>query len=71
METAVFVDTNVLVHAEDRRDDRKHAIAVALMRRLDPRRVYVSAQVLSEFANVVTHSRKSALPSSTGRRGLR
>lgn len=71
MGTAVFVDTNVLVYAEDRRDDRKHAIAVALIRRLDPRRVYVSAQVLSEFANVVTHPRKSALPSSRAIEGVR
>jgi predicted nucleic acid-binding protein len=64
MATAVFVDTNVLLYAEDSRDERKHAAAVALIRSLDPRRVYVSAQVLSEFANVVTHSRKSALPPS-------
>jgi predicted nucleic acid-binding protein len=71
MATAVFVDTNVLVYAEDLRDGRKHAAAVALIQRLDPRRVYVSAQVLSEFANVVTHSRKTALPSSRAVEGVR
>jgi predicted nucleic acid-binding protein len=58
--SAVFVDTNVLVYAQDRADAAKNAVAVDLLQALGRRRAFVSTQVLSEFASVLTHGRKLA-----------
>ena len=58
--SAAFVDTNVLVYAADAGDRRKHDTARALLRSLGPERTMVSAQVLAEYASVMTHPRKGA-----------
>lgn len=51
----VFVDTNVLVYARDRRDVEKHRRAGAWMRFLwQTRRGRLSAQVLNEYFVTVT-----------------
>lgn len=57
----VFVDTNVLVYASDSAAGRKHAVAEGLLGGLGMSRLTISAQVLSEYANVLVHPRKRAL----------
>jgi predicted nucleic acid-binding protein len=53
--TVAFVDTNVLVYAHNRRDDRRHPIARDLLTRLtEDGTGAVSIQVLQEWVNVVT-----------------
>lgn len=53
--TVEFVDTNVLVYAHNRRDDRRHPIARDLLIRLtEDGTGAVSIQVLQEWVNVVT-----------------
>ena len=64
MTTAVFVDTNVLVYADDRSEPCKQAAALDVMDRLDETRVSVSSQVLSEYANALTHPCKRARSAS-------
>jgi len=60
---ASFVDTNVLVYAEDRDDERKHSIARDLVVELwRSREGVLSVQVLQEF--FVTVTRKIARPLS-------
>ncbi len=62
-----FLDTNVLVYAEDSRDPRKQARATALIRRLmRDRRGVLSLQVLQEFFAIAT--RKLAMASEDARR---
>jgi predicted nucleic acid-binding protein len=58
MVTAVFLDTNVLVHARDVDEVKKHRKARRLMEALHGRRTVISTQVLSEYANVMTHPGK-------------
>jgi predicted nucleic acid-binding protein len=61
MSAEVFVDTNVLVYAYDRRDPAKQATAQSILREgVRRRNVVLSAQVLGEFFAVVT--RKIAQP---------
>jgi predicted nucleic acid-binding protein len=57
----VFVDTNVLVYAADSGQGRKHEVASDVLWRLGRSRLVVSSQVVSEYANVLTHPRKQGL----------
>ena len=53
--TVEFVDTNVLVYAPNRRDERRHSVARDLLTRLtEDGTGAVSIQVLQEWVNVVT-----------------
>ena len=62
-----FIDTNVLLYADDTRDPRKQTRAIELIRRLlRNRRGVVSLQVLQEFFAVAT--RKLSMPSEDARR---
>jgi len=62
-----FVDTNVLVYADDRRDRRKQTLARDLVRlALNSGNGRLSTQVLTEFFTVVT--RKLGLPAAGARR---
>jgi len=62
-----FVDTNVLLYAQDRRDDRRRGIAHAVLDGLWTSGTGVlSTQVLQEFSNVAT--RKLQLSPETARR---
>ena len=60
-----LLDTNVLVYAVDRSDAKKNAKAVSIVQAAlrSPRDYAVSAQSLSEFANVAF--RKLALPADS------
>lgn len=58
--TAVFLDTNILVYARDFDDVPRHRRARGLMSALHLRRTVISTQVLSEYANVMTHPSKLA-----------
>jgi predicted nucleic acid-binding protein len=59
----VFVDTNVFAYARDPRDSAKQAKARNWIRFLwDTQRGRTSAQVLSEFYEVVTRKFKAAVP---------
>lgn len=60
MASEVFLDTNVLVYAFDLDVRAKHERALAVLKALSSRRTFISVQVLSEFANVMTHPRKLA-----------
>jgi predicted nucleic acid-binding protein len=58
----VFIDTNILAYARDRRDSRKQDIAAAWLFTLaGERRGRLSWQVLVEFYAVATHPKKLAL----------
>lgn len=49
-----FVDTNIFVYAEDRREPVKRGIALSLIERLSKEnRLVVSAQVINEFCAVL------------------
>jgi len=62
-----FVDTNVLLYAQDRRDDRRRGIAQAVLDELwAAGNGVLSTQVLQEFSNVAT--RKLQLSPETARR---
>ena len=62
-----FVDTNVLLYAQDRRDDRRRGIAKAVLDELwAAGNGVLSTQVLQEFSNVAT--RKLQLSPETARR---
>jgi predicted nucleic acid-binding protein len=71
MTTAVFLDTNVIAYASDRTEERRRPLAVAMLKRLPSNVTFVSSQVLSEFANVVTHPRKLARPTREAVAGIR
>ena len=65
--TLTFVDTNVLVYSQDRRDDRRRTIAQAVLGDLWASGTGVlSTQVLQEFYNAGT--RKLQLEPSSARR---
>lgn len=54
--TKVFLDTNVLVYANDHRDPRKQTVAAKLLAGcIAERRGVISTQVLQEFAAVSIH----------------
>ena len=62
-----FIDTNVLIYAEDARDPRNQMCAAELIRRLmRDRRGGLSLQILQEFFAVAT--RKLAMASEDARR---
>ncbi|HEX9094134.1 MAG TPA: PIN domain-containing protein [Coriobacteriia bacterium] len=71
MATAVFVDTNVLVYADDLADPRRQAVALDVLSRIEPGEVVLSSQVLSEYANVLTHPAKCAKSTSEAVEGVR
>lgn len=53
--SAVLVDTSLLVYAADALAGRRHHVARHLLSRLSRMQASVSSQVLSEYANVLTH----------------
>lgn len=57
----VFVDTNVLIYATDAGQGRRHEVATDVLWRLGRSRLVASTQVVSEYANVLTHPSKRAL----------
>lgn len=60
-EDRIFLDTNILVHAFDRSDERRNRVARGLLERaFTSRDCWISVQVLREFYVVVT--RKVAHP---------
>ena len=62
-----FVDTNILVYADDRSDPKKQATAQQLTRRLLTSRTgKLSLQVLQEYFTVAT--RKLSVPAAAARR---
>jgi predicted nucleic acid-binding protein len=70
--STVFVDTNVLVYAEDRADPHKHAMARAWLRELWLRRAgRLSTQVLNEFYVSVTRKISPAMPAGDARAEVR
>ena len=62
-----FVDTNVLVYAQDVADPDKHGRALAVLAELDPVDLVVSAQVLNEFFVVVTRPGRELMPVAEAR----
>ena len=68
----VFVDTNVLVYAEDRAHLAKHGVARGWLRALWLRRTgRLSTQVLNEFYNVATRRLQPAMPAGDARAEVR
>ncbi|MEP6557236.1 MAG: PIN domain-containing protein [Burkholderiales bacterium] len=68
----VFVDTNVLVYADDERDPDKHASARAWIGQLWDRRAgRISTQVLNEYYVVVTRKLRPGLPQGDARAKVR
>ena len=68
----VFVDTNVLIYAEDLSDPAKHATTLAWLDALWQRRLgRVSTQVLNEFYTNVTRKLKPAMPMGDARAEVR
>ncbi len=68
----VFVDTNVLIYAEDRAHADKHATARAWLRELWLRRSgRLSTQVLNEFYVAATRKLKPAMPAGDARAEVR
>lgn len=61
--TLVFVDTNIVAYARDARDTVKQSIAATWLEHLaQTRNGRLSWQVLTEFYQVATHSRKLGMP---------
>jgi predicted nucleic acid-binding protein len=70
--STVFVDTNVLIYAEDRADATKHAAARAWLRSLwTQRRGRLSTQVLSEFYVNATRKIQPPMPPGDARAQVR
>ena len=68
----VFVDTNVLLYAEDRAQTGKHAVARSWLRELWLRRSgRLSTQVLNEFYVVATRKLKPPMPPGDARAEVR
>lgn len=68
----VFVDTNVLLYAEDRAHASKHAVARAWLRELWLRRSgRLSTQVLNEFYVAATRKLKPPMPPGDARAEVR
>lgn len=71
-DSTVFVDTNVLIYAEDVADRVKQVAALAWLRDLwVGRRGRVSAQVLNEFYVNVTRKIKPGMPAGDARAEVR
>lgn len=60
MRSAVLLDTNILIYAANADSDRRHRLALDLLRRLRAGEIVITTQTLSEFANVMTHPSKFA-----------
>ncbi len=58
MSAREFLDSNVLVYAYDRGDQRKQRIAQSLLRRALAGEIAASSQVLGEFAVTMLHKMK-------------
>lgn len=70
--STVFVDTNVLVYAEDRAHPDKHRVARQWLRELWVRRLgRLSTQVLNEFYVTVTRKLAPAMPPGDARAEVR
>lgn len=56
MKDDVFVDSNILVYAYDKSEGKKHKICKNFLEKvfLGDKRIFLSTQILSEFAFVVT-----------------
>ena len=54
----VLLDTNVLIYSVTADEGEKHHAARRLIAALGDQRIAVSSQVLSEYANVLTHGRR-------------
>ncbi len=68
----VFVDTNVLLYAEDRAHSGKHAVARTWLRELWLRRSgRLSTQVLNEFYVIATRKLKPPMPPGDARAEVR
>ena len=68
----VFVDTNVLLYAEDRAHATKHAVARTWLRELWLRRSgRLSTQVLNEFYVTATRKLKPPMPAGDARAEVR
>ncbi len=68
----VFVDTNVLLYAEDRAHAGKHAVARTWLRELWLRRSgRLSTQVLNEFYVIATRKLKPPMPPGDARAEVR
>lgn len=71
-QTLVFVDTNVLIYAEDTADPGKHARALAWLEALWDRRCgRVSTQALNEFYVNATHRLRPPMPMGDARAEVR
>jgi len=57
MSDKLFLDTNILVYAIEQGGSDKSAVALEIVRRED---IHVSTQVLGEFYNAVTNSRRAS-----------
>lgn len=55
-----FVDTNILIYAATKEDERKQGIALALLARQHPLELTISTQVLGEAYNVLTTRKRWA-----------
>lgn len=55
MNAASFLDTNIIVYAFDKKDDRRKSIAQRLIQEGPSGEMVTSAQVLAEFASVMLH----------------
>ncbi len=54
--TKIFLDTNILVYANDQRDPHKQALATqAIVKCMGERSGVISTQVLQEYASVALH----------------
>ncbi len=70
--STVFVDTNVLLYAEDRADAAKHAAARHWLRELWLRRCgRLSTQILNEFYVNATRKLQPAMPAGDARAQVR
>ncbi len=60
----IGIDTNVLVHMIDSSDDKKHKIALGILKEInrDPASYVVSIQVSGELSNVVNSKYPSIVP---------
>lgn len=68
----VFVDTPVLIYADDERDPDKHAKARAWIGQLWERRAgRISSQILNEYYVVVTRKLRPGLPQGDARAKVR
>jgi predicted nucleic acid-binding protein len=69
--SAVVIDTNVLVYADDRAEPAKRAVARRLIEELEVRRLgVITTQVLGEYLSVVIRRGRSPQSLDTAQAGL-